>query len=147
MLLWYQQVVWAIYNWLFTRVHVAVKCLSSHAYHMALSSLLMLFDTNVHFWRAICSHIVTWASWRLKSPVYELFVQQLPNADNKETIIGLHYWSFVRGIHRWPSQRASDAGNVCIWWNLHAFHPCCWHWWSALHSWRVIASYLGKCGE
>ena len=32
--------------------------------------------------------------------------------------------AFVRGIHRWPSQRANNAKNVSIWWRHHGRRKC-----------------------
>ena len=34
--------------------------------------------------------------------------------------------AFVRGIHRWPSQRASNAENVSIWWRHHVNDSSTW---------------------
>ena len=38
----------------------------------------------------------------LKSPVSRLYVQQVVEANKKRNIQVLHYWPFVREIHRWP---------------------------------------------
>ena len=44
----------------------------------------------------------TWALKRLKSPATQLSFKQLVHAMNKVNIKASHYWSFARGIHRWP---------------------------------------------
>ena len=50
---------------------------------------------------------------------HRMFVQQVVPANIKENTRALHYGPFVREIHRWrftggvPSQRASNAENVC----------------------------------
>ena len=51
-----------------------------------------------------CGHYsgITWTSWPLKSLATWLFAQKFDQANIKENIAVLHYWSFVRGIHRWP---------------------------------------------
>ena len=40
----------------------------------------------------------------------------------------LHYWPFVRGIHRWPVNSShkwpSNAEKVSIWWRHHAYRLC-----------------------
>ena len=56
----------------------------------------------------------------------QLFV----HANNKETIKGLYYWPFVRGIHRSPvdspSQRASNVESISIPWHHHEWlFICC----------------------
>ena len=66
-----------------------------------------------------------WAPWRLKSPASALFSQLFVQTQIKENIKTLHHWP-LREIHRWSSQRASNAENVSIWWRLH--YICC-HWW------------------
>ena len=40
--------------------------------------------------------------WRLASPATGLFVHKFVQTNNKKHIKALHYWPFVRGIHRWP---------------------------------------------
>ena len=67
--------------------------------------------------RCICLNVkekyrysdVALSSWRLKSPLIRLFLQQLIGANNKENIKTFRYSPFVRGIHRPPSQRDSNA--------------------------------------
>ena len=49
-----------------------------------------------------CYTNVTWVPWHLKSQANTHFVQQIVRANTKENIKVPHYWSFVRGIHRWP---------------------------------------------
>ena len=63
-----------------------------------------------------------WASWRLKSPAYRLFVQPFVQGYIKENIKVKRFWPLWWGIHRWPadSQRDNNAKNVSIWWRHHA---------------------------
>ena len=49
-----------------------------------------------------------WARWRLKSPTSRLFIELFIQAQMKEIMIG-----------EFPTQRASDAENVSIWWRHH----------------------------
>ena len=68
---------------------------------------------------------------------HRMFVQQVVPANIKENTRALHYGPFVREIHRWrftggvPSQRASNAENVCtshdvLFGSVHCGHqaPC-----------------------
>ena len=69
-------------------------------------------------WRTI-TMMSEWRQWRLKSPVSRLFAQPFVQVQMKENIKAS--LAFVRGIHRhltggFPSQRASNAENVSIWW-------------------------------
>ena len=45
--------------------------------------------------------LCTWASWRLKSPAFRLFIEQLVQADDKGNLTVLHCWPFVRWKHWW----------------------------------------------
>ena len=44
---------------------------------------------------------VTWASWRLRSSVTRLFVEQTVRT-KKENFKALHYWTFGMGTNWWP---------------------------------------------
>ena len=63
---------------------------------------------------------VIWAYWRFKSLATLLFVQQLTQADRKENIKALHYWSFVGRIYRWqvdsPHKWASNTETYSMSW-------------------------------
>ena len=65
-----------------------------------------------------------WARWRLKSTAFWWFPQSFVQAQIKENIKAPRHWP-LRGEftgHRWnPSQRASNAENVSIWWRHHSF--------------------------
>ena len=59
---------------------------------------------HCHFILIICiQQTVTWASWRLESPVIRLFDQPFVQANNKGSIKVLHHWPFARSIHRLDS--------------------------------------------
>ena len=45
---------------------------------------------------------ITWASWRLKSPASQLFVQRFVQANIKSNIKAPHHWPFAKGIHQLP---------------------------------------------
>ena len=64
-----------------------------------------------------------WARWRLKSPASRLFTQPFVQAQIKENIKAPHHWPLCGEFtgHRWqfPTQRASNAENVSIWWRHH----------------------------
>ena len=56
-----------------------------------------------------------------KLPATGLFAQELVYTDNKD-IRALHYWHFVRGIHRWfLSQIVTNAENVSMAWHPREF--------------------------
>ena len=73
---------------------------------------------------------VTQASWRVKSPVIPLVVQQLCRDNNNEHIKYPHYWPFVRGIHHWPmdtpNKRTVTRKAFQVWCDLIPFIllPC-----------------------
>ena len=50
--------------------------------------------------KAIHYSDITWASWRLKSPATQLFVQPLVFFDVNQNIKALSEWPFVQGIHQ-----------------------------------------------
>ena len=59
--------------------------------------------------------------------------------------------AFVRGIHRWPTQMASSAENVSIWWRHHGAHkssvkwvpvgPGVLRWCSVVDGWLRVNSH------
>ena len=51
---------------------------------------------------AFCGMYIVKYYISLKVPTTRLFVRRLIQANNKENVIALHHWPFVRGIHRWP---------------------------------------------
>ena len=73
-----------------------------------------------------------WARWRLDSPASRLLSQPFVQTQITENIKALRLWP-LRGKftgHRWiPSQRASNAENVSIWWRHHITLSllCCIH--------------------
>ena len=80
---------------------------------------------------AMLSHITMtsqWAWWRLKSPASRLFTQPFIQAQIKENIKAPRHWPLWKGIHRWPvnfpSQKASNAENISIWWSHHVWNTC-----------------------
>ena len=68
---------------------------------------------------------VTSASWLLKSPAPQLFVQELVQTNNKENIKVPHNWPLVGGIHLspvdcgFPSQRVNNGDKVSMPWHHH----------------------------
>ena len=61
-----------------------------------------------------------WARWRLKSPAYRLFTQTFLPALIKENIrVTGHCGGNSPVTSEFPTQRASNAGNVSIWWRHH----------------------------
>ena len=54
-------------------------------------------DTNNGNYLTIA--VMSQNSWHLKSLAIQLFVEKLVEADNKENIKAMHYWTFVKGIH------------------------------------------------
>ena len=77
-------------------------------------------------WRKCAVNIISltsqWAPWRLKSPAYRLLAQPFVLAHTQETSI-LRVTGICEGkppmIGGFPSQRASVAENVFIWWRHH----------------------------
>ena len=59
---------------------------------------------------------VTWASWRFKTAVTRLFVQQLVDTSDKVIIEARYYWSFLRWF---PTQRPSNAEYFIHVWRHH----------------------------
>ena len=57
-------------------------------------SIVMYKSSNWHHYGN-----VTWASWHLKLPVTQLFIQQVVQAKINKNVKSLHYWPFVRGIY------------------------------------------------
>ena len=61
---------------------------------------------------------VTWASWHLKSPATQLFVQQIVLANMNESINTQHYWLFYERnplvTIGFPSQRVSNSESVTM---------------------------------
>ena len=70
------------------------KALSKMPFVRSNASRIRTYDNIVH--------VVVEASWRLKSKADRLIVEQHTQANNKGYIKAPPYWSFVRGIHRWP---------------------------------------------
>ena len=63
--------------------------------------------------------------WRLKSPASRWFAQPFVQAQIKENIKAPRHWPLCGEFtgDRWiPSQRASNAENISIWWRHHAPH-------------------------
>ena len=57
---------------------------------------------------------------RLKSPASRLFAQQFAHGQIKENIKAPRHWPLgVESIGGFPSQRASNAENISIWWRHH----------------------------
>ena len=77
--------------------------------------------------RLINSRIITvaswWARWRLKSPASRLFTQSFIQAQIKENIKKIRVTGLCAGnssvTDEFPTQMASNAGNVSIWWRHH----------------------------
>ena len=67
-----------------------------------------------------CIHIVY--RWRLKSPISRLFTQSFIQVRIKENIKAPRHWPVCgefTGTGEFPTQRASNAENVSIWWRHH----------------------------
>ena len=74
---------------------------------------LIPFDITVTSW---------WAQWLLKSAVSRLFTQPFVEAQIKENIKAPRHWPLWGesiGHCEFPTQRASHAENVSIWWRHH----------------------------
>ena len=81
-----------------------------------------------------------WVSWHLKSLATQLFLQQLVQADIKETIEFLHLgllWREPQVTGRSPSQRLGHVESVSTWLSLH-------HHEITLNLWDVHSSYHYK---
>ena len=67
--------------------------------------------------------VTLWWAWlRLKSPASRLFTQPLIQAQIKENIKAPRHWPLYgefTGTGEFPTQRASNAENVSIWWRHH----------------------------
>ena len=65
--------------------------------------------------------------WRFKSPASRLFTQPFIQVQIKENIKAPRHWPLCGEFTmagEYPSQRASNAGNVSIWWRHHdQLHP------------------------
>ena len=63
-----------------------------------------------------------WPRWRLKSPASRLFTQPFIQTQIKENIKAPRHWPLwgeFTGTGEFRAQRASNAGNVSIWWRHH----------------------------
>ena len=74
---------------------------------------------NAQFKTTVITLMSKWARWRLKSPASRLFTQVFIQVQIKENIKAPRHWplcgnSPVTG--EFPTQRASDANNISIWW-------------------------------
>ena len=68
-----------------------------------------------------------WPRWRLKSPASRLFTQAFIQTQIKENIKAPCHWSLCgdfTGTGEFPTQRASYAENVSIWWSHHEYIAC-----------------------
>ena len=63
-----------------------------------------------------------WPRWRLKSPASRLFAQSFIRVQTKENTKAAWHWPLCgefTGTDESPTQRASNAENVSIWWRHH----------------------------
>ena len=61
-----------------------------------------------------------WTRWRLKSPASRLITQPFVQAQIKENIKAPRHWPlWGEFTGEFPSQRASNAESVSIWWRYH----------------------------
>ena len=79
-------------------------------------------------WTSIITVQLQSASWHLKSPATEPFVQQFVQANCKENIEVPHFWPFVRRTHQWHAIRdwwiPSNAESISMTWH----YIWSWHW-------------------
>ena len=62
-----------------------------------------------------------WAPWRPKPPASRVFSWPFAQAHIKENIKALRHWPVWGESTGFPSQRASNAENVSIWWRRHVY--------------------------
>ena len=118
-----------------------VSCLAFNYWHgperfRKLSQLLHANLWNITFviWDAIVVIMTSyWPRWRRKSPASRLFTQLFIQAQIKENIKAPRHWPLCgefTGTGEFPTQRASNAENVSIWWRHHEWTPFQWmpHW-------------------
>ena len=103
-----------------------------------------------HHWRCSEWNPITvtswWAQGRLKSPASLLFAQSFVRAQIKENNNDSRHWPQwgVFTSDRWfPSQRASNAEDVSIWWRHHC--PACRTYLNARRSWDVVICPIYMC--
>ena len=73
-----------------------------------------------------------WARWLLKSPASRLCARPLRQAQFKENIKAPRHWPLWWPVTSgFPSQKASNAENVSIWWRHHV-RKSTGHWWIIL---------------
>ena len=79
--------------------------------------VLMYVKTTIQTVKKLTTVTSLWARWRLNSSASPLLAQPFIQAQIKENIVT----GFCeRNPHHWyPSQRASNAENVSIWWRHH----------------------------
>ena len=76
-----------------------------------------------------------WARWRLKSPASPLFTQPFIGAQIKENIKAPRHWPLCGEFTgEFPTQMASNAKNVFIWWSHHEKSEIYHFWTSAQRS-------------
>ena len=75
--------------------------------------------SNVWYPRNNITVTSQWAPWRVKSPAYGLFAQSFVQLRIKENIKAPRHWPLWGETIGFPSQRASNAENVVIWWRDH----------------------------
>ena len=89
-------------------------------------SLEIVHQANCNNKKGLVRYHITvtskWARWRLKSPASPWFTQPFIRVQIKENIKAPRHWPLcgeftVTG--EFPTQRASNAENVSIWWRHH----------------------------
>ena len=73
-------------------------------------------------------------AWLLRSPTSRLFTQPCIQVQIKENIKALRHWPLCGEFTEFPTQSASNAENVSIWWSHHA------------HAFRNTGPWWGSTG-
>ena len=112
-ILWYRKDVWNMLGSNEPHIFEYIVYTIKHAYHL--------------FYITVTSK---WAQLRLKSPASLLFTQPFIQTQIKENIKAPRHWPLCgefTGTDEFPTQRASYAENVSIWWRHHDLYLHRWN--------------------
>ena len=79
---------------------------TQYAYSVDRMNASLYSSTATSQWHGVSNHL----------PTYGLFNYQLVQANTQENIKDLHYWHFVKDIHRWLSHPQESVMRVSMTW-------------------------------
>ena len=117
-------VIWrTVVRWPMSWTEKAEQLTTTVRRHMELAPWIM----PSHNSRRCITMTSWWPRWRHKSPVSRLFTQPFIQTQIKENIKASRHWPLCgefTGTGEFPTQRASYAENVSIWWRHHGVLEC-----------------------